>query len=463
MKTDKIITLGVAPVKRSFLDMAEAKRQKDKFMAVIASIRPDIVKIVDIDDLCENGVACEAATVPKAIEKFTHAGIDALFIPFCDFGEESVAAAIAAAFKLPTLVWGARDEHPNLADRRGRDTQCGMFAATKVMRRFGVTYSYIYNVATESEEFKAGYLNFIRVVSVLRSLKNLRIGKIGERPSPFLSVMTNEADLISKFGIITTPISPASIIKRGEELAKNNDAEYEAYYERLKKRFDTSKMKDEDVKKTAALTIATKRRLEENNCSVGAFECWSAFSFAAGLTHCVAVGDLTDQGLPLSCECDVNGAVTMAILQAAGLYDSSPFLADLTIRNPENENSELLWHCGPFPYSLKSPSSEAALIGGQESFELKQGELTLCRFDDTCGEYSLFAGQGKTTTGPKTTGTYIWLEVDNWKRWEEKLMFGPYIHHIGVLYGSYLPVLREAARCLGIAFDNAHEQGIHSL
>ena len=463
MKTNNSIILGVVPVKRSFLDISEAKRQKDKLMAVIRSIRPDIVKIVDIDDICENGIAFEAKTVPMVIEKFTRIGIGALFIPFCDFGEESVAAAIAGAFKLPTLVWGARDEQPNLPGRRGRDTQCGMFAATKVLRRFGVTYSYIYNVATEGEEFKSGYLNFIRVASVLKSLKNLRIGKIGERPSPFMSVMTNEADLLTKFGIITTPISPSSIISCGEGLVKNKEPEFLAYYESLKKRFDTSKMQDDDVKKTAGLTIATKRQLEENNCSVGAFECWSAFHSTLGLTHCVAVGDLTDLGISLSCECDINGAISMAILRAAGLYDSSPFLADLTIRNPENENSELLWHCGPFPYSLKSPSSDAALVGGQEWFELKQGELTLCRFDDVDGSYSLFAGQGKTTSGPKTVGTYIWLEVDNWKRWEEKLMFGPYIHHIGALYGSYLPVLREVARYLGITFDNAHEQGIYSL
>ena len=55
------------------------------------------------------------------------------------------------------------------------------------------------------------------------------------------------------------------------------------------------------------------------------------------------------------------------------------------------------------------------------------------------------------------------METDNWQRWEEKLMFGPYIHHLGVCYGNYLPVLREAARYLGLHFDNAHDQGIHSL
>ena len=38
-----------------------------------------------------------------------------------------------------------------------------------------------------------------------------------------------------------------------------------------------------------------------------------------------------------------------------------------------------------------------------------------------------------------------------------------YIHHLGCVYGHYLPVLREVSRYLGIHFDNAHEQGIYSL
>lgn len=112
---------------------------------------------------------------------------------------------------------------------------------------------------------------------------------------------------------------------------------------------------------------------------------------------------------------------------------------------------------------IATQAVEAKLVDGQERFELKQGDLTVCRFDDVDGEYYLFAGEAKTTTGPETNGTYVWMETDNWKRWEEKLMFGPYIHHLGCVYGHYLPVLREVSRYLGIHFDNAHEQGIYSL
>lgn len=118
----KTLTLGVAPVKRASRDMNFAKRQKDRFMEVIRKIRPDVVKIVDIDDLSENGIAFRNDVVPAIVQKFKEAQIDALFVPFCDFGEESVASAIAGAFRLPTLVWGNRDEFPNTRAGRGPDT-----------------------------------------------------------------------------------------------------------------------------------------------------------------------------------------------------------------------------------------------------------------------------------------------------------------------------------------------------
>ena len=44
MKKQNIV-VGVAPTKRGFLSMEEAKRQKEKFMAVIRGIHPDVVTL----------------------------------------------------------------------------------------------------------------------------------------------------------------------------------------------------------------------------------------------------------------------------------------------------------------------------------------------------------------------------------------------------------------------------------
>lgn len=461
----KTITLGVAPVKRASRDMNFAKKQKDRFMAVIRAIRPDFVTIVDIDDLSENGIAFKNDVVPAIVDKFKAAKIDALFIPFCDFGEESVASAIAASFRLPTLVWGNRDTFPNTKAGRGPDTQCGMFAATKVMARRGVRYSYIHNVPCESDIFKNGYLNFIRFANVIKDLSTLTIAKLGSRPTTFWSVMTNEAELLTKLNIGVVPVSMPRVLTAAQKLREERGEAFEQYLESLKGRFDTRAMTQEQLEKTAALKLAVGDAVRATGADACAFECWPEFGPSYGMMPCVLLGDLMDEGLPLACECDLNGAISQIIAHAMNLYDESVFLADLTIRNPDDDHSELLWHCGPFPYSLKAKGSEAELIEGQEQFYIKEGDLTLCRFDDLDGKYYLFAGEGKSkpTSGPVTTGTYTYLEVDDWKRWEEKLIFGPYIHHVAGVYGNYLPVLREVARYLDLNFDNAHEQGVYSL
>lgn len=282
MYTQKLI-LGVVPVKRSFLSMEEAVRQKNKFMSVIRRVKPELVEIVDVDDIVEQGILYEADKVPAVVDKLKKAGIDALFLPFCDFGEEQAAAAVAAAFRVPVLVWGARDERPNTFEARGRDTQCGMFAATKVMRRYGVTYSYIFNCETESPRFASGYENFLRTAAVVKAVKGLRIAKIGDRPVPFMSVMANEADLLSRFGMVCVPISPSAVVGRMKTILEENSMVFQSYCENISQRMDCAQTKEEDLRKAAAVKMAVQLLMEENNCSVGAFECWSAFPALADI------------------------------------------------------------------------------------------------------------------------------------------------------------------------------------
>ena len=45
---------------------------------------------------------------------------------------------------------------------------------------------------------------------------------------------------------------------------------------------------------------------------------------------------------------DIHAAITSVMAMAAAGYSRPAFTADLTLRHPENENAELLWHCGPF-------------------------------------------------------------------------------------------------------------------
>lgn len=139
------LTLGVVPNKRSFLSMVEAKRQKDCFMEEIRKIKASIVEIVDIDDICENGIVCEMDKVNAIVDKMKNRKIDALFFPFCDFGEEQVVAAIASKFTVPILIWGPRDERPNTDEAKAKVKDILTYATEN---KFGVAAINTLNIET---------------------------------------------------------------------------------------------------------------------------------------------------------------------------------------------------------------------------------------------------------------------------------------------------------------------------
>ena len=178
---------------------------------------------------------------------------------------------------------------------------------------------------------------------------------------------------------------------------------------------------------------------------------------------CAANGMLTDIGLPVVCETDIHGAVAAVLAQAASLNKQPIFFADWTIRHPENENSELLQHCGPFPVSLARGEKKLvnpfcfAAFPGAVTQELKRGEVSMLRFDGDNGEYFMLAVKSKVIDGPFNSGSYGWIEVENWPYLERKLVEGPYVHHCIGIYGNIMPVLYEAERYLGFKIDFAFE------
>lgn len=143
---------------------------------------------------------------------------------------------------------------------------------------------------------------------------------------------------------------------------------------------------------------------------------------------------------------------------AAGMGQVRSFFADWTIRHPDCSNGELLQHCGPWPISVagEKPTITYPLAfdhPGSITAEAKHGDVSLVRFDGDLGQYSLLLGHAKGIDGPKGMGTYLWVEVDNIKRLEAKLVEGPYIHHCVGIHKDVVPVLYEACKYIGVKPD----------
>ena len=447
------IVLGLAPTRRSIFSAPAAVEYAN---LTRSKLREMGVEFVDIDDISADGLLHDDADRVRIAKKFKEAGVDGVFFPHGNFGTEYEVARLAKELNLPVLLWGPRDERPDENGIRLRDSQCGLFATGKVLRRFKVPFTYLTNCNLEDPQFEAGVKNFIRVCNVVKTFRNIRILQIGPRPFDFWSTMCNEGELLEKFNIQLAPI-PMPELTGEVNAAIKEKAEVEKVMAYCKENFEIN-VKDEELRNIAALKVAIRNLADKYGCNAGAIQCWNALQGELGIMPCAANSLLNEEGFPVVCETDIHGAITALMVEAAGMDESRSFFADWTVRHPDNDNGELLQHCGPWPVSCASckPAIGYPLAfdhPGAVEAEAKHGELTICRFDGDDGEYSFLLGNARGIDGPYTKGTYLWIEVENWPRLEAKIVEGPYIHHCVGIHRDVVPALYEACKYIGVKAD----------
>ncbi len=449
----KRIKIGFLPTRRSIFSAPDAIKYANLTRKRLEELG---IEFVDITDVNEEGLFYDEADREKIQEKFRTEKVKGIFMPHCNFGTEYVCARLAKEMNLPVLLWGPRDERPDKDGIRLRDSQCGLFATGKVLRRFRVPFTYMTNCRLTDPEFERGIRNFLAVCNVVDVFHHTRILQIAPRPFDFWSTMCNEGELLEKFNIQLSPI-PMPELTAEMKKVKEEGLEVEKVVAYCMNKMCV-KIKPEELVNVAALKVAMKNLADKYGCNAIAIQCWNALQGEIGIMPCAANSLLNEEGIPVVCETDIHGAITAVLVEAAGMDENRSFFADWTVRHPDNENGELLQHCGPWPISV---AREKPVIGyplafdypGAVEAQAKSGDMTLVRFDGDNGEYSLLLGNAKGVEGPYTKGTYVWVEVENLKRLEAKLVEGPYIHHCVGIHQDVVPVLYEACKYMGITPD----------
>lgn len=445
------VKLGVAPTRRSIFSKEDAL----KFKGLTAKKLQELgVEYVDIEGINEEGLLHSECDVNKIVEKFKAEKVNALFFPHCNFGSEDLVCKVANELKLPILLWGPRDEAPLPDGSRLRDSQCGLFATGKILRRFNLPFTYIPNCTLEDEAFERGLKSFIATANVVKEFKKIRILQISTRPADFWTMMCSEGELLEKFGIQIRPLSMSEFVNRILKIEKENDSEVTETIKYLKNNMEIC-VPDNAVIRLAAMKVAMKRYTREFGCGAVAIQCWNAMQEVLSVMPCVANSLMTDEGIPVVCETDIHGAITAVMAQAAAMGKTVPFFADWTVGHPTNKNGELLQHCGPWPLSLVKKGTKAKFGGpfafpehlpGSVHAEIEGGEMSILRFDGDHGNYSVLLGNAKGIEGPFNQGTYVWIEVKNWTKLEDKLVTGPYVHHCVGIHSDIVPVIYEACK-----------------
>ena len=413
-------------------------------------------QFVDLEWLNEEGLLRLDSDCDKVAEYFKQEKIDALFIINCNFGQENCAGLVAKQLRVPTLLWGPRDRNFS-NDMRYTDTQCGLFAMSKQLKRNNVKFSYIENCDVDAPAFDEGMKQFLGVACMVKNFKDMKILQVGARVKPFKSIMYNELELAEKFGIDVVSFNLEEALIDIKDIFANQQPELEQDLVELKKVFDCGTLDDEYLKKMLAIVRYFEKLAKEQDCNIISSECWTGLTLGWA-NPCLAMSILADKDIYVTCEWDIHMTITNVLLLSATRGAGKPIQGEFTCRHPENDNAELLWHCGPFPVSCKASGEKACLYNTKPSFRIKDGRYTIARFQAEKGKYYLLGGEFNTCKGPKTFGTYLWAEFENLPKIERKLVEGPYIHHMTEVYGEYNAYLKEFAKY----FDEIEYDDINS-
>lgn len=465
---DYKVKIGLVPDVRDLFDFATRKgifepakgiENKNKVVEYLKNnFQDELTEFTDLEWLNEYGVVYKNSDAETVADYLKEQKVDAIFLINCNFGNEEVMGQIAKMVGVPVLLWGPQDMVFEENGQRYTDAQCGLFAISKQLRRYKIPFSYIENCPVDSEVFAEGFAKFLSVVTMVKNFKKLRITMIGTRLSQFKSVMSNELEITEKFGINLNNVNMSVVEDKFEQILNEKSAELDRDVEALKEKYDVCGLEDALLKKMLVFVYLYREIFEETGADVMASECWTSMPIAFGANPCLAMSILYDMGYVVTCESDIHGAITNAILLCASRGKDKPTFGEFTVRNPWNKNSELLWHCGPFPYSVKDENSKAKLFNTKPSFKAKDGDYTIARFQGDGGKYTLLGGNFKTCEGPNTFGTYMWAEFKDWSKLEKKIINGPYIHHMSEVWGKYEDVLEEFCKYIPeLEFDRLED------
>ncbi len=450
----KQVKLGLCPIGKFVFSHEDACRQKQAVKKFLADWQ---VNIVDLEHVLPDGMVRDQKHVEPVVEYFQKEKIDALFMPHCNFGTEGAVGMIARKLGVPVLLWGPRDEAPLPDGTRLRDSLCGLFASSKVLHKLNVPFTYIENCRTNEPAFKTGVIDFLRSASVVKAFKNMRIGLVGNRIDFFWTTKINESELLERFGIEILPIDLVKVINRVKANVRRNADRYAVELAELKTAFTFSGYpSDAPIIHQLALRDFFLEWAREEHLSAIAEESFTSLSDELGGYAAISNSMAGEAGIPIATESDVHGAIGSVLLEAAALEPQPSYLADLTIRHPTNDNAVLVWHGYSPSVMAKKKNQEPLNVGvhwilpgsqsGMGHWQLKDGEITIARFDGDGGRYSLISGEGTTVPGPDTQNSYVWMEVNNWPKWERTFIEGPYIHHVSMLYDHASRILFEACK-----------------
>ena len=385
----------------------------------------------------------------QALEDIKKAGCNALVVYLGNFGPEISETLLAKHFEGPKMFIAAAEESgDNLLDGRG-DAYCGMLNASYNLKLRNIrAYIPEYPVG-DAEECADMIHDFLPIARAIEGLNNLK----------------SELDLFEAFN------------------KHAGDERIPAVVEDMAKELGAGNKKPEILSKLAQYELTLKDWVEEHRgyrkYVAIAGKCWPAFQTQFGFVPCFVNSRLTAQGIPVSCEVDIYGALsefigTVVSQDAVTLLDINNSVPkdmyESEIKGKYNytqKDTFMGFHCGntasgkltscemKYQKIMARTLPEEVTQGTLEG-DIVPGDITFFRLQSTADNIlRAYIAHGEilpvATRSFGGIGVFAIPEMGRFYR--HVLIEGGFPHHGAVAFGHYGKALYEVFKYIGVPVD----------
>ena len=436
----------------------------------------------DPEDIYESPVCIVESEIHmvQALEDIKKAGCDALVVYLGNFGPEISETLLAKHFDGPKMFIAAAEESgDNLLDGRG-DAYCGMLNASYNLKLRNIkAYIPEYPVGT-AEECADMIHEFLPIARTVKALSELKIISFGPRPLNFLAC--------------NAPIKP--LYDLGIEIEENSELDlFEAFNQHegderipaiikeMEEELGAGNKKPEIFSKLAQYELTLKDWIRDHKgyrkYVTIAGKCWPAFQTQFGFVPCYVNSRLAAQGIPVSCEVDIYGALsefigTVVSQDAVTLLDiNNSVPADMYNEEIKDnydytqKDTFMGFHCGNTAKSklsfcemkyqkIMARTLPKEVTQGTLEGDITPGDITFFRLQSTADtKLRAYIAQGEVlpvaTRSFGSIGVFAIPEMGRFYR--HVLIEKNFPHHGAVAFGHFGKTFYEVFKYIGVDVD----------
>jgi len=457
------VRLGFVPSHRYPFDEDWAVEMRRRCLDALKSV-DGIEVVVPSVGLVHNGLVRDDVGASATIDLFAQREVQGIIIGNMTFGDEISAASIAEALDLPVLAFGTREGSFTEDGGRRSDSFSGTLAVASALYRRRIPSLFMGSVWPEEATFARWVETFARACAAVDGFLGARIGMFGLRPERLEMTAINETALINRFRqrVVNVPLSQVFAAARARS---EGDHRVLATLDEMTREANCRACSEEALLKAARLELALKECFKERGLAAAAVSCQGDMQEVYGICACSTLSRLTREGMMVSCEADLYGALTMLVQHLASQRATVPCPFEWTVQHQEIANVFLAWNHGSAPISLaddpdavlvRKESVLSQMVGPERAqcaieFQLKPGLVTLCRLVEYHGEFKMLITRGEVIhSTDDLRGVWGWVRVPDLAQLYRLLAEQGFTNRASLVYGDIADAVEAFCRFVGI-------------